>query len=86
MKLVQEFVTNSDNPLLVVEQRNVDWRPEWVSLEVHNDKDTVIVMKTTMSSEWKWQGVRKENGRIFVTILRFTYPWNIMKWHACLTA
>jgi hypothetical protein len=45
MKLVQEFVTNSDNPLLVVEERNVDWRSEWVSPEVRNDKDRVIGMK-----------------------------------------
>ncbi len=51
MKLVQEFVTNSDNPLLVVEQRNVDWRPQLVSPEVRNDKDRVIVMKTTRSAE-----------------------------------
>jgi hypothetical protein len=36
-ELIQEFVTNSDNPLLVVEQRNVDWRLEWVSPEVRND-------------------------------------------------
>jgi hypothetical protein len=47
IKLVQEFVTNLDNPLLVVEQRNVDWRSELISPEVHNDKDRVIVMKTT---------------------------------------
>jgi hypothetical protein len=53
MKLVQEFVTNSDNQLLVVEQRNVDWRPEWVSPEVRYDKDRMILMKTTRSLEWK---------------------------------
>jgi hypothetical protein len=51
MKLVQGFVTNSDNPLLVFEERNVDWRSERVSPEVRNDKDTVIIMKTTMCSE-----------------------------------
>ncbi len=28
MKLVQEFLTTSDKPLLVVEQRMVDWRLE----------------------------------------------------------
>ncbi len=58
MKLVQGFVTNSDNPLLVFEERNVDWRSERVSPEVRNDKDTVIIMKTTMCSEWKWQDIR----------------------------
>jgi len=28
MKLVKEFGTNSDNPLLVVKQQQVDWRSE----------------------------------------------------------
>jgi len=51
MKLVREFVTNSDNTLLVVEERNFDWRSESVSPEVRNDKDRMIVMKTTMCSE-----------------------------------
>jgi hypothetical protein len=45
MKLVQGVVTNFDNLLLVVEKRNVDWRSEWVSPEVRNDKDRVIGMK-----------------------------------------
>jgi hypothetical protein len=51
MKLVQEFVTNSDNTLFVVEERIFDWRSELVSPEVRNDKDRMIVMKTTMCSE-----------------------------------
>jgi hypothetical protein len=68
------FGMNSDNTLLVVEERNFDWRSESVSPEVRNDKDRVIVMKTTICLEWKWQGVRKENGRIFVTILGFIHP------------
>jgi len=45
MKQVQEFVTNSDNTLLVVEERNIDWRSELVSPEVRNDKGRVIGMK-----------------------------------------
>jgi hypothetical protein len=45
MKLVQEFVTNSGNPMLAVEERNVDCRSEWVRPEVRNDKDRVIGMK-----------------------------------------
>jgi hypothetical protein len=58
MKFVQEFVTNSDNPLLVVERRNLAWKSEWESPEVRNDKDRVVVMQTTGCSEWKWQDVR----------------------------
>jgi hypothetical protein len=44
-EIQQEFVTNFDNPLLVVEQRHIDWRSEWVSPEIRNDKDRVIEMK-----------------------------------------
>jgi len=44
MKLIQEFVTNSGNQLLVVEQWNVDSRSEWVGPEVRYDKDRVILM------------------------------------------
>jgi hypothetical protein len=58
MKLIQEFVTNSDNPLLVVEQWKVDCRSEWVSPEVRNDKDRVIVMKMEGCSEGKRQDIR----------------------------
>jgi hypothetical protein len=44
MKLVQELVNNSNNPLLIVEQWNVDWRSEWKSPEVRNDNDRMIVI------------------------------------------
>jgi hypothetical protein len=49
---------NSDNPLLVVKQQKVDWRSEWVSPEVRNDKDRVIVMKMAGCSEGKRQDIR----------------------------
>ncbi len=58
MKLVQEFVTNFDNPLLVVEQRKVGWRSEGVSPEVRNNKDRMIGMKIAGFSEEKRQDIR----------------------------
>ncbi len=47
MRSVREFVTNSDNPLKMIDERKFDWRSEWESPEVRNGKDRTIVMKTT---------------------------------------
>ncbi len=49
MKLVQEFVTNSENRLLVVEQQNFDWRSEWKYPEFRNDEDREVGMKKLLA-------------------------------------